>query len=200
MKSFIFTILGGTLCLAFLGLEGCSPTAKLDDLGPVAPFSLQNQEKETVSLASLQGKVWVAGFVFTRCAGPCAHITGNLAKLQKDLADQKDVQLVSFTVDPDFDTPSVLKEYAARYGADPQRWYFLTGPKKEVYDLIQSSFHLGVVESQGKNRTPGNEVTHSTKLALVDARGRIRGYFDGTDDGQLEKLRQDIAELSREKP
>ena len=94
----------------------------------------------------------------------------------------------------------MLKEYAQRHGADPQRWLFLTGEKKAVYGLIGSSFHLGVQEATGKARTPGNEVTHSTKLALVDAKGRIRGYFDGTDAGQLEKLRQDIGELSREKP
>jgi cytochrome oxidase Cu insertion factor (SCO1/SenC/PrrC family) len=200
MAPLINTLLTAGLACVILSLGGCSPAIKLDDFGSVADFSLKNQEEKTVSLQDLKGKVWVAGFVFTRCAGPCAQITGNMARLQRDLAKQENVVLVSFSVDPEFDTPSVLKDYAQRHGANPRRWFFLTGEKKAVYDLIGSSFHLGVQEAKGKTRTPGNEVTHSTKLALVDAGGRIRGYFDGTDDGQLEKLRQDVAELSREKP
>jgi protein SCO1 len=195
-RSFI-TILGGALTAAFLCLGGCSPTtAKLDDFGAVAKFSLKNQEGQTVSLKDLAGKTWVAAFIFTRCAGPCAQVSGHMAQLQQELARQEDVLLLSFTVDPEFDNPSVLKDYAARYGVDPKRWYFLTGDKKEVYDLIRGSFHLGVEESRGAEHKPGNEVTHSTKLALVDGNGRIRGYFDGTDAGQLKKLRQAVADLS----
>src|SRR5262249_33282379 len=103
------------------------------------------------------------------------------------------------------DTPEVLKKYAEQYGADAERWLFLTGNKEDVYRMIGDGFQLGVEETRGAARTPGNEVIHSSKLALVDRRGRIRGYFDGRqidDSGEpideLPKLRQAIAGLLRE--
>jgi protein SCO1 len=149
------------------------------DLGPVQDFSFTERSGRTVSRADLLGKVWVAGFVFTRCTGSCPQVCATMAHLQKETAGEPDVRLVNFSVDPRHDTPEVLRQYAERYQADPDRWLFLTGDRDAIYDLIGSSFHLGVQETQGTARRPGNEVTHSSRLALVDRRGHVRGYFDG---------------------
>jgi cytochrome oxidase Cu insertion factor (SCO1/SenC/PrrC family) len=188
--------------LGFAGISALRPkTPPLDDFGPVGDFSLTERDGRTITSADLAGKVWVASFVFTRCTGPCPQVTGTVARLQKQLGDEPDVRLVTFTVDPERDDPDELKRYADKFGADPRRWLFLTGPEKEIDRLLRDNFHVGV------GREADKEVTHSTKLALVDRRGRVRAYFDGrqvdeqgaaVDD--LPRLRQAVAALLREAP
>jgi cytochrome oxidase Cu insertion factor (SCO1/SenC/PrrC family) len=188
----------GLICLA--ALSGCetAPTEN-DHLSLVPDFQLTERSGRTVSRDDLKGKVWVAAFVFTRCAGPCSQISGAMAQLQNAVVSQKDVALVSITVDPEHDTPKVLTDYAAKFNADPDRWLFLTGEPAKVYSLIRDGFKLGVEQNEGTARTPGNEVMHSTRLALVDRQGEIRGYYDGTDADSLAKLKKKIALLLREK-
>jgi protein SCO1/2/putative membrane protein len=157
-----------------------------DDLGTVADFALTERGGQTVRATDLAGKVWVASFIFTRCAGPCFQVSSTMARLQQELGEREGVLQVSFTVDPDFDTPKVLQEYARRFGAGPTRWLFLSGSRSELYDLIRNSFHLGV--ERGEKPEAGYEVEHSTKLVLVDGRGRIRGYYDGTNPDELPEL------------
>ena len=178
------------------------------DLGlePVADFCLTNQDGQRVSRADLRGKVWVASFLFTRCCTGCPLVSASLAQLQKDLAGHDDVVLVSFSVDPEHDTPAVLKSYAGDHQVDPKRWWLLTGEREPLYRLIRASFHLGVEENQGVARTPGNEVTHSTRLVLVDRQGRIRGYFEGRqvdEQGQptqgSDQLKAELARVVGEK-
>jgi cytochrome oxidase Cu insertion factor (SCO1/SenC/PrrC family) len=192
------------VALAALGFAGISALKRnappLDDFGPVADFSLTERNGTAVTAADLRGKVWVASFVFTRCTGPCPQVTGTVARLQKEVAGESDVRLVTFTVDPEHDDPGELKRYAEHFGAG-DHWLFLTGPEKEIDRLLIENFHVGV------DRGTGKEVTHSTKLALVDRRGHIRGYFDGRqvdEQGQpvddLPKLRPAIAALLREAP
>jgi protein SCO1/2 len=195
------------LCLVLLTVVACwawariwRPAPVLPEYGEVADFTLTNQDGQGVSRADLAGKVWVAGFAFTRCTGPCPQVTATMARLQAELANQPDFRLVSFSVDPDHDTPEVLQKYAHGFRADPQRWSFLTGPRDDVYSLVEKSFKLGVQQA------PGREVTHSTRLALVDRKGRIRGYFEGRqldDEGQptqsLPELKQAIAALLQER-
>lgn len=195
------------LLLMLMLVCGCGDTtAPLDDLGPVADFQLVERSGKTVTRADLDGKVWIAAFFFTRCKGHCLQINATLAGLQKHYADQPDVRFVSFSVDPEADTPEVLREYAERYAADPQRWLFLTGKQDEIYQLIEKSFLLPVAQNEGEARTPGNEVLHSPRLVVVDRRGHVRGFFDGRmvdDEGQqlkdLPKLKQAVAVLLREK-
>jgi cytochrome oxidase Cu insertion factor (SCO1/SenC/PrrC family) len=180
-----------------------SPTTKSheadDDLGPVADFSLTERSGQTVYLADLRGKVWVASFLFTRCCTGCPRISADLLELQKNLPEG--AVIVSFSVDPEYDTPPVLKAYADTLGADAKRWLFLTGKQDVIYRLIKDSFHLGVEQNQGEARTKGNEVTHSNRLIVVDSQGHIRGWdFDGTNPEDLPRLRQRIEELLREKP
>jgi len=187
-----------------LGLVGCTsasgPAASDDDLGAVSDFSLTERSGKTVRRADLEGKVWVAAFIFTRCAGPCAQVSGAMARLQHELAGSKDVVLVSFSVDPEYDKPQVLQEYAKRYGADPQRWLFLTGEPKVVYALIRDGFHLTAQQNQGADRTPGNEVMHDVRLVLVDQRGHLRGYYDATDPTAVARLEKKIPAVIRGEP
>jgi cytochrome oxidase Cu insertion factor (SCO1/SenC/PrrC family) len=182
------------------------PAPPPDDFGTVADFALTDQTGETTGRSDLLGKVWVAGFAFTRCTGPCPQVTATMAKLQAELKDEPDFRLVSFSVDPEHDTPEVLKAYSQVFAADPRRWFFLTGKKDDVYRLVQDSFHLGVLQNPGEKQ-PGQAVTHSTRLALVDRKGRVMGYFEGrqTDEtGQpidvLPQIKQAVKLLLREQP
>lgn len=189
----------------FAGQREVSPAAESQVDVPVPDFSLTERSGRIVRRDDLLGKVWVASFVFTCCARQCPQVTGSMAQLNHELAAASDFRLVSFTVDPERDTPAVLKSYAQRYGADEKRWLFLTGQQDALYNLIEKGFLLAVKQNEGKERTPGNEVTHSFRLALVDRRGHVRGYFDGRrteDDGQpideMPRLKQAIAALLRE--
>ena len=188
-----------------LATLGCS--ASLQDYGPIADFALTERSGRTITRADLDGKVWIASFVFTRCTGPCPQVSATVARIQKELQNEPDVQLVTFTVDPEHDTPDELKEYAKHFNADPERWWFLSGPEEEIHRLSEKSFLLGAQRNTGKDVTPGTAVAHSTKLAVVDRRGHIRGYFDGrqVDDlgqpvDEVPKLCQAVAVLLREKP
>src|SRR5262249_34351440 len=149
---------------------GCTPPhPDPEPLGDIQDFTLTERGGRTVGRADLLGKVWVADFVFTRCNTLCPQITGTIARLQRELDEGRfrEVKLVSFSVDPDHDTPAVLKDYAQRFGADPERWLFLTGKRDDIYTLIQKSFMLPVQQNEGADRTPGNEVLHSPRLAVV---------------------------------
>ena len=192
-----------------LAVEGClapPPSSRTNlDLGEVPEFHLTDQNGRPMSRDDLHGKVWVASFIFTRCATLCPQVSATMAELQKELPSEG-VMLVSFTVDPEHDTPAVLQEYARRYGADPDRWRFLTGEQDKVYRLIREGFFLAAEQNQGTARTKGNEVTHSPRLVVVDKRGHIRGLFDGrkvNETGQpvneLPQIRQRLVELLREK-
>jgi protein SCO1 len=199
------------LLICTLLLAGCAgplPSCTVDDdLGSVADFALTERSGRTVHRDDLLGKVWVAAFIFTRCAGPCHQVSGTMARLQHDLAGLDDLRLVSFTVDPEYDTPKVLSEYANRRRADPERWLFLTGEPDKVYSLIRDGFHLYAEPNRGPERTEGNEVTHDVRLALVDRRGHLRmgktstgyGYFDGTKAEDIPLLEEKIRTLLQEK-
>ena len=130
---------------AVLGLSGGAAylaalhraPAEDDDFGLVGDFALTERSGRTVTRADLEGKVWVAAFVFTCCAGPCPQVSGTMAELHRDVANDPDVRLVTFTVDPERDTPPVLKQYAERYGADAERWllfYSLHAARVEIID------------------------------------------------------------------
>ena len=165
----------------------------------VPPFALTERSGKTITNHDLAGKIWVADFIYTTCPGPCPLITAGMAKLQDAVAPDPQVQLVSFTVDPQTDTPAVLAKYADRFGADPNRWWFLTGPEKPLYDLIENGFLQAVQDNTGQPPQEGQQkVTHSTYLALVDGDGNVRGIYDGVGaDGRADLLR-DIKILEKE--
>ncbi len=114
-------------------------------LGQISDFKLTNQEGQTASLADLRGKVWAADVIFTRCPGPCARMTKHLSEIQSALPANQPVRLVTFTSDPDYDTPAVFKRYAAIFAADPKVWWFLTGDKQKLRGLEVNDFKFVVV-------------------------------------------------------
>lgn len=167
----------------------------------VPDFQLTNQFGKPFGLSDLKGRVWVADVFFTRCPGPCAKMTRNLRELQKRLPANLPVSIVSLTADPEYDTPKVLLEYAAKFEARSDNWQFLTGPKAQLYDLAMNGLLLAVAENE-----PGQSVRledlfiHSSRFVLVDRQGRVRAFdFDGTEPETVTKLLERIDALLKEK-
>lgn len=160
----------------------------LPSLGQAPNFQLTNQNKEPFASDKLAGKVWIAGFIFTNCAGPCPLISSRMADLQKPL-ENTDVQLVTFTVDPERDTPEVLHEYARRLKAEPGRWTFLTGSPAAINELSRQGFKLAL--EPGADDGP----VHTTRLVLVDRGGVIRGYYDALAADAVARLLADSNQL-----
>jgi len=171
--------------------QGHNSSNELPRIGTVPTFNLTERSGKNISNKDLAGKIWVADFVYTTCPGPCPMITANMAKIQAATAKDPRVQLVTFTVDPQSDTPAVLAAYADRYAADHDKWWFLTGPEKPLYDLIQNGFFQVVQDNRGKPPEDGQfQVTHSTYFVLVDGNGSVRGSFDGVGaDGRADLLK-----------
>jgi len=152
--------------------------------GQVADFALTNQNGQVVSLGSLRGRVWVADVIFTRCAGPCLKMSRQMKELQQVLPQRSQVKLVTLTTDPDFDTPPVLKTYAQRFGAEGNRWEFLTGTKKALTELEVGSLKLTAIEKKPEEReTPADLFIHSTIFVIIDKKGQLRGIFETSGDG-----------------
>jgi protein SCO1/2 len=180
----------GGLAVIIAAVGGAFAWSKLHEaakpmpvIGQVPAFSLTGQNNEPVSMASLRGQVWVADIIFTRCPGPCAKMTREFAKLQAALPTGG-ARLVTFTSDPDYDTPAKLKDYAAKFGADTNRWWFLTGEKKQIRSLAVNDLKFVVVEKEAKDReVPEDLFIHSTWFVIVDKQGRLRGWTD--KDGQV---------------
>ncbi len=166
-------------------------------LGPAPEFTLTTQRGTTLSRADLQGTVWVADFMFTRCQGICPILTQRMGTVQTALEGTEGWKLVSFSVDPEYDTPEVLTAYAAEHGADPDRWVFLTGDRSVIYPLITDGFHLAVEDSTGNPENPDEPVLHSSRFVLVDGTGEIRGYYDALDQASVDRLTGDVKRLVR---
>ena len=163
--------------------------------GSVPTFQLVNQNGQAFGSNQLAGKIWIADFIFTACPGPCPMISSRMSELQKPL-EKTDVHLVSFSVDPEKDTPEVLRGYAEKLHAQPQRWDFLTGPKAAIYDLSKNGFKLGVSDGSEEVGVP----VHSTRMVLIDRHGQIRGYYDALAPDAVTKLLADTSHLLREQP
>lgn len=163
--------------------------------GKVPTFQFTNQNGQPFGSAQLAGKIWIADFIYTTCPGPCPMISTRMGELQKPL-EKTDVQLVSFSVDPDKDTPEVLRKYAANLHADPARWTFLTGAKSSIYKLSHDGFKLAVSDGGEAEGRP----VHSTRVVLVDRHGEIRGYYDAIGPEAITKLVADTSHLLREQP
>jgi protein SCO1/2 len=161
-------------CVALLALVGGGPfgNANQDALRPfgtVPDFALIERSGRQITRDDLLGKVWIADFIFTRCVAECPLISGRMARLQELFAADDDVCLVSITVDPEYDTPEVLRAYAERFGARPQRWWFLTGDKAEIYHLATEGFHLGVVDPNETSQS--SAVSPRSRLLRIVQRG-----------------------------
>ncbi|MGH7472675.1 MAG: SCO family protein [Candidatus Methylomirabilales bacterium] len=193
-------------------LSGKRPGEALDVFGTVPDFSLIERSGRQVGRSDLAGRVWITNFMFTHCLDTCPLQSAQMAKLQADFAEEKDLRLISITVDPERDTVLVLSQYAKRYGADPTRWLFLTGEKSAIYRLALDGFRLSVVDpAEGvKSRLfgplpvlahheeTGKQFIHSSRFVLVDRQARIRGYYHSNEDESLQRLRRDVRALLRE--
>jgi protein SCO1 len=153
-------------------------------------FSFEDRSARNFSSAELKGKVWVVDFIFAHCAGSCPLLSQQMMLLQNEWKGNPDLKLVTFTVDPDKDTAEALKAYAESYHADPNQWFFLTGPKKGLYQVIREGFKA-TAEPDPSGGT-GFDFIHSTRLMLVDGKGTVRGLYDGENDADLKKLHQDV--------
>jgi protein SCO1/2 len=153
-------------------------------LGRLPAFTLLDSRGEPFGSDDLRGRVWVASFIFTRCASICPLLTDAMARLDRRYREESvaGVHLVSITVDPEFDTPERLREYAVAHGADPARWTMLTGDPQLVRTLVVDGFRtpLGEPELRGGSLA---DIAHTGKLVLVDGSGGIRGYYDADSVG-----------------
>jgi protein SCO1 len=169
--------------------------SRLERFAPAPQFQFTAQDGSAVSTADFRGKIWVANFIFTRCTGPCPLMTSRMAQLNQALQGKtKDVELVSITVDPEYDTPQVLRQYGEQVGAAPDRWKFLTGPKDQIDSVVMKGF------LQALSKEPSGAPIHSTRFVLVDRDGWMRGFLDGSDPEVAQKLLMDIGDLLREAP
>jgi len=167
-------------------------------VGPAIPdFALIRQDGDTVTRDTLRGRVWVADFIFTRCAGPCPELTARMRSLQLALEERADhVQLVSVTLDPKFDTPSVLRHYAKRFHADTEVWWFLTGDsERDVHELVRKGFLQTVLPA-----TDEDPLIHSNYLLVIDQAGRIRASYDGLEPKVKRRILANIDTLLAETP
>lgn len=180
--------------LVWVGREKIVETRRggLPVLGAVREFQMTEASGQPVGLAQLQGRVWVAGFILTRCSGQCPIIIHNMQQLQKLLPLRDDVRLVAISVDPEFDTPATLAAYAATNRIDRTNWWLLTGARPVMERVVRDAFKLVVDAESG---TPEEPVTHSGKLVLVDRLGQIRGYYDGNDVETMKTLARDLKRL-----
>ena len=160
----------------------------------VPDFALTERTGQTVKLADFAGQVWVADFFYTTCPGPCPMMTSRLSEVQKQLGTDPRLRLVSISIDPEKDTPAVLKLYAEKFQAT-DRWLFLTGPKADIYSLARDGFKLPLAEPA----TPGAQIIHSTRLILIDQTGTIRGFYEATGETGVRDLIRDIRKLLQAK-
>jgi protein SCO1/2 len=176
-------------CLILLPilLLGCGREKPLPVYGDIPAFELTSQQGRQFARSALDGHVWVADFIFTNCEGPCPRMSSHMHTLQGKVDNA--VKLVSFSVDPERDTPQVLEEYGKKFGADDSHWTFLTGDSKILNMLDHDAFKLGEL---------GASMDHSTRFVLVDKKGRIRGYYGITEGDPAGHIARDASRLEKE--
>ena len=155
-------------------------------LGKVSDFTLYDSDAREFSLNKLNGKVFVTDFIFTTCGSICPLMSQNMASVYRSFIAHNDARFVSITVNPEYDSPEILTQYARRYRADTQKWYFLTGSRATIENLAIKSFKLGSVKEP---------LFHSGYFVLVDKKSQIRGYYEGTQTTEIRRLLADIARL-----
>jgi protein SCO1/2 len=172
--------------LALFGLAlwtACARAEPLPHFGALPDFSLQNQHAQTVSARQLRGRVLLVDFIFTSCPDVCPLLTEQLSALRKQLPEQAPIQLLSFSVDPEHDTPARLLQFATQHGAVRADWWFLTGPLDELKRVVTHGFKQAMDAQPTAAGHPAN-VLHGTHFVLVDQSGEIRGFYPSDEDGR----------------
>lgn len=160
----------------------------------IPPFSFTDQDGKTVTEKTVDGKIYIADFFFTSCPSICPVMAGNLSLVQDEFKDNPDIMILSHSIDPEYDTPEVLKKYAEEKGADTKFWTFVTGNKDSIYDICEN-YYMGYAKEDA--REEGGYV-HSGFLILVDKNRHVRGAYDGTNQGKTEDLIRDVKILLKE--
>jgi protein SCO1/2 len=174
------------------------PAPPLPVLGTLPAFSLTDQEGRPFGSTELRGRVWLAGFIFTRCPTICPAITGTMGRIQHRARSLEPAfRLVSFSVDPGYDTPPRLTEYAARHKASPRMWSFLTGGNEAVKQTVVEGLKIAMGDAPGPEEAASGfaNVLHGTHFVLVDQEGRIRGYYDSSKPDVVDLVLHDAAML-----
>ncbi len=157
----------------------------------VPRFQLTNQLGNSFDSKALENKIFVASFFFTRCTTICPKINFQLARVRDAFIGQDDIQFVSISVDPKYDTPNQLAAYAKKFEADATQWNFLTGQKSYIYPLVLKGFHVPLADASEYDaaiKNPDETFIHSERLILVDKEGVIRGFYNGTDPKEVDRL------------
>lgn len=160
----------------------------------VMDFSLIDQDSMPVSFEKLNADIYIANFFFATCKTICPNMSKQMKRVQENLPDNYPVKILSFTVDPVHDTVAALNAYAQLYEADNTIWHFITGDKKQIYDLARYGFYLTAMEGDGGP----DDFIHSEKFILLDRERRIRGYYDGTDPEDVKRLLDEVLVLQWE--
>jgi protein SCO1/2 len=185
------------LPLAVLGVVRARQPEPLPRLGTLPAFSFTRQDGQPFGREQLQGRVWVANFIFTRCPTICPLFTQKMKGVQERTADLGEkLPLVSFSVDPKYDTPERLDAYAKKHGANPARWSFLTGDYERLKDTIVNGFKM----SMGRENQDEEDllaIFHGTHFVLVDSTGEVRGYYNSDDEEATERLVHVAERLAR---
>ncbi len=184
-------IIGGT-AIFFKDVWAARTQPSLPVYGRVPAFALIDDQQQPVFDEALRGRVWVAEFIFTRCAGQCPMMNHQMAVLASTFRPQETIAFVSFTVDPTHDTSMVLADYRKTSGLSDPRWRLVTGSQEEMARVCHEGFHLAFAED-GAN--PVEPITHSTRFVLVDPIGQIRGYYDALDADAVARLTRDARRL-----
>lgn len=161
----------------------------------IPPFSFIDQDGQTVTEKTVEGKIYVADFIFTTCPSICPVMTKNLKKVQDVFGENENVMILSHSIDPEYDQPAVLKKYAEEKGADTRFWKFLTGDRDTIYEICEKSY---MAFAKTDKEAPGGYI-HSGFFVLIDKDRHIRGAYDGTEEGKTEMLIEDIKILLQEK-
>jgi len=206
------TIIGITIAFVLSKQKRADPTANvasgegttaLDQLLVITPglpsFTLTNHLGASITPSQLSNKVAVVCVIFTRCAGPCPEMTRRMGELQRVIPPDLPAKLVTVTTDPEFDSPEVLKRYAARYDVNGERWWFLTGNKSDIALLAREGLKLVAQETKPEDRVNDADLfIHSTVFVLLDKKGRLRGSIESTEPNFNNKVLQAVRKLARE--
>ncbi len=165
----------------------------------IGDFSFQDQNGNTISQVDVENKIYVVEYFFTTCATICPKMNLQMQRIQKAFKGNEDFKILSFTVNPEVDTVEQMKRYALSHEADDNQWHFLTGNKKDLYQLARTSFFiLKPAEAQNLGDA-GSDFIHTNNFVLIDRKKRIRGYYDGTSQKEVNQLIKDVELLFNEK-
>lgn len=189
------------LCLGACGEKAPQGSVLMGTFRDVGAFDLTDQQERPVTRETLDGKVWVANFIFTSCNAECLVLSSRFAELQRLFAGEEELAFVSFSVDPQTDTPERLNQFAARWQADPARWHFLTGDVAGLDQLVKERFLLPITrDPMEAGKLLSQKLIHTNRFAIVDRSGTVRAYVDGLQPESVSLASRIILELIKESP